>query len=109
MLHLRASVRAATLAAAVLAAAACAAPMQGPTPPYQQYLSRWNGDTEANLVTAWGVPAKTHVLADGGRIIEYTRAGEADVACTTRFTLTDRGRIVRWWFRGHECLAPVSE
>lgn len=76
-------------------------------PSYHQQISRWNGDTEANLVTAWGVPAKTHVLANGGRIIEYKQ--DASVGpCTTRFTLDGTGRIVRWWYTGKDCRAPKN-
>ena len=95
--------------AGALALAACASPPPpDDSPSYDQQISRWSGETEADLVTAWGVPAKTHVLADGGRIIEYNQAGEDEKTCTTRFTLDESGRIKRWWYRGAECRPPSS-
>jgi hypothetical protein len=76
-------------------------------PSYQEQLSRWEGGSEADLVSAWGMPKQTHVLADGGRIIEYRRGGD-ESACTTRFTLDAGGTIVRWWYVGSGCSAPKS-
>ena len=99
--------RIAAVAAAVGAALACASPPDtGPS--YQEQVSRWKGESEAELVTTWGMPGKTHVLADGGRIIEYQSAGEDETSCTTRFTLDQSGKIVRWWYTGLRCAAPQN-
>jgi hypothetical protein len=92
--------------AAVLGCASPPPPEQGPS--YQEQMSRWQGETEADLVTTWGMPQKTHVLADGGRIIEYRQAGEEETSCTTRFTLDPSGKIVRWWYSGVNCSAPKT-
>lgn len=95
-------------AAGVAAALACASPPpvdSGPT--YQDEVSRWAGEKEANLVTSWGMPQKTHVLADGGRIIEYRSTGEEE-KCTTRFTLDAKGKIVSTWYTGVGCAVPKS-
>ena len=98
------------LALGLLLATACASPAPDNSPSYHQLLSEWSGDTEYNLVTAWGVPAKTHVLADGGRVIEYSQMGEdREFLCKTRFTLDETGKIVRWWYHGNECHAPEDE
>ncbi len=101
----------AAAAAGVAAALACASPPpvdSGPT--YQDEVSRWNGEKEAELVTSWGMPQKTHVLADGGRIIEYrsTGEGEDESSCTTRFTLDKGGKIVTSWYNGVNCAVPKS-
>jgi hypothetical protein len=100
------SVRAAAAATALGALACSSPPPPEPTPSYHEQISRWNGETEANLVTAWGVPHKTHVLAGGGRIIEYTQDLEGETACTTRFTLDRSGTIIRWWYTGNDCRVP---
>ncbi len=95
-------------AAGVAAALACASPPptdSGPT--YQDEVSRWNGEKEAKLVTSWGMPQRTHVLADGGRIIEYRATGEEE-QCTTRFTLDPKGKIVSAWYTGVGCAVPKS-
>lgn len=100
-------------AVGVAAALACASPLppdSGPT--YQDEVSRWNGEKEAELVTSWGMPQKTHVLADGGRIIEYRATGESEdgdeTFCTTRFTLDKGGKIVSSWYNGVGCAVPKS-
>jgi hypothetical protein len=99
--------RLAAAAAGVAAALACASPPEtGPT--YQEQVSRWRGETEAELVASWGMPKKTHVLADGGRVIEYRSHGEDETRCTTRFTLDPTGKIVRWWYTGVGCTAPQN-
>jgi hypothetical protein len=54
------------------------------------------------------MPQSTHVLADGGRIIEYRTPGEDEKPCTTRFTLDRSGTIVRWWYAGVGCSAPKA-
>ena len=90
---------------------ACASAPPAPvevTPSYHEQISRWSGETEANLVTAWGVPGRTHVLATGGRIIEYVQVGAGESLCTTRFTLDESGTIMRWWYTGNDCHAPRS-
>jgi hypothetical protein len=90
-------------------AVACASPPppeSGPT--YQDEVSRWNGEKEAELVTSWGMPQKTFVLADGGRIIEYRSTGEEESSCTTRFTLDKGGKIVSSWYNGVKCAVPKS-
>jgi hypothetical protein len=91
-------------ASAIAAVLACASPP--PSVPYQEQLSRWEGESEANLVTTWGMPYMTHPLADGGRILEY-RNGD-DRSCTTRFTLDSTGKIVRWWYAGRGCAGPQT-
>ena len=98
--------RIAASAAGVAAALACAGspPPEGPT--YQDEVSRWTGEREADLVTSWGMPQRTHVLADGGRIIEYRSTGEDHSFCTTRFTLDQSGKIVRSWYNGVDCAVP---
>lgn len=93
-------------ATALVALSACATPPPGPT--YDQYVGRWVEDTEINLVSAWGIPKQTHALETGGRIVEYTKTQEADVVCTTRFTVDDDGRIVKYWYRGSSCKAPTG-
>jgi hypothetical protein len=96
-------------AAAVAAALACAsAPPVDSGPAYQDEVSRWTGDKEAELVTSWGMPQRTHVLADGGRIIEYRSTGEDESACTTRFTLDKSGKVVSSWYNGVGCTVPRS-
>jgi hypothetical protein len=95
-------------ATAAVAALACASPPSDPGPTYQELVSRWRGESEAELVTSWGMPEKTHVLADGGRIIEYRSEGEDETSCTTRFTLDATGRIVRWWYTGVGCATPQN-
>jgi hypothetical protein len=99
---------AAAAAGAVAAAFGCASPP--PTdlgPPYQEQVARWTGENEADLVTSWGMPQKTHVLADGGRVIEY-RYSEDQSSCTTRFTLDRNGKVVRSWYTGVRCAVPKS-
>ena len=90
--------------AGLCAVAACTKPASGPT--YDEYVARWVGDAEVNLVSAWGIPAKSHALQQGGRIVEYTRAQNEDVVCTTRFTIDESGRIVKYWYLGSRCRPP---
>ena len=90
-------------AAGLAIALACAAP----PPNYAEQLSRWQGRSEADLVSTWGMPQSTHVLADGGRVLEYRGTGDAE-RCTTRFTLDATGTIMRWWYSGVNCGAPGS-
>ena len=96
----------AAVAAAALACASAPPVDSGPT--YQDEVSRWTGEKEAELVTSWGMPQRTHVLADGGRIIEYRTAGEDEGSCTTRFTLDKSGMIVSTWYNGVDCTVPRS-
>jgi hypothetical protein len=96
-------------AAGIATALACASPPPpAPGPTYQDEVSRWYGEKEVDLVTSWGMPQKTHVLADGGRIIEYRSTGEDESSCTTRFTLDRAGKIVRSWYTGVRCAVPKS-
>ena len=92
-------------AAGIAASLACASLPSMPS--YQEQLSRWEGESEADLVNTWGMPQQTHALADGGRILEY-RYSEDESSCTTRFTLDQSGKIVRWWFTGVSCSAPST-
>ena len=94
--------------AVALAALACASPPPVEGPAYQDEVSRWTGEKEAGLVTSWGMPQRTHVLADGGRIVEYRSTGEDETSCTTRFTLDKGGRIVSSWYNGVGCTVPKS-
>jgi hypothetical protein len=89
------------------AALACTSPPPS-GPSYPEQLSRWEGESEAHLITTWGMPQQTHVLADGGRIVEYRTSGEDERTCTTRFTLDPSGTIVRWWYVGASCSAPKT-
>jgi hypothetical protein len=95
--------RIAAAALALAAALACASPPPPSGPSYPEQLSRWEGGNEADLVSSWGMPQKTHVLADGGRVIEYRRKGADEAPCTTRFTLDKSGTVVRWWYAGAGC------
>lgn len=97
------------VAAGIAATLACASTLPPSGPSYPEQLSRWEGGNEADLVSSWGMPQKTHVLADGGRVIEYRRSGgEDEGACTTRFTLDPSGTIVRWWYAGVSCSTPKA-
>ena len=91
-------------AAALVIVSACTPPPAGPT--YDEHVARWVGDTEVNLVSAWGLPAGTHALETGGRIVEYTKKQEGSVVCTTRFTIDEAGRIIQYVYRGSGCKAP---
>ncbi len=77
-----------------------------PGPSYDEYVARWVDDTEVSLVSSWGIPGKTHSLETGGRIVEYTRSQEGEVVCTTRFTIDEAGKIIKYWYRGTKCRAP---
>jgi hypothetical protein len=100
--------RIAAVVAGIAATLACASPPPPSGPSYPEQLSRWEGGHEADLVSLWGMPQETHVLADGGRIIEYRNPGEDESSCTTRFTLDRSGTIVRWWYAGLSCSSPKS-
>jgi hypothetical protein len=101
--------RIAALAFSIVAAQACASSPPPSGPSYAEQLSRWEGGNEADLVSSWGMPQKTHVLADGGRVIEYGRKGADEAPCTTRFTLDKSGTVVRWWYAGVGCPASKAE
>jgi hypothetical protein len=94
------------VAAGIAAALACASPP--PSGSYPEELSRWQGGSEADLISSWGMPQETHVLADGGRIIEYRLSEGDEDSCTTRFTLDPSGTIVRWWYAGVSCSTPKA-
>ena len=96
--------RAAGAAAALFVVTACTPLPPGPT--YDEYVARWVDDTEVSLVSSWGIPGKTHSLETGGRIVEYTRNQEGEVVCTTRFTIDEAGKIIKYWYRGTKCRAP---
>jgi hypothetical protein len=100
--------RIAAVALSIAAALACASP-PSTGPSYAEQLSRWEGGNEADLVSSWGMPQQTHVLADGGRVIEYRRTGGDAGPCTTRFTLDKSGTVVRWWYAGVGCPASKAE
>ncbi len=89
--------------AALVILTACTPPPPGPT--YDEYVGRWVEDTEVSLVSSWGIPEKTHSLETGGRIVEYTRKLEGEVVCTTRFTIDESGKIMKYWYRGTKCKA----
>ena len=101
--------RFAAVAAGIAATLACASPPPPSGPSYPEQLSRWEGGSEADLVITWGMPQETHVLADGGRIIEYRNSGADGSSCTTRFTLDRSGTIVRWWYAGVSCSTPKAD
>ncbi len=90
--------------AALFVLMACTPPPPGPT--YDEYVGRWMKDTEVSLVSSWGIPEKTHSLMTGGRIVEFTRKLEGEIVCTTRFTINEYGRIMKYWYRGTKCRAP---
>jgi len=103
------ALRLAAGAVGVAAALACAStPPIETGPPYQDEVSQWTGKKEADLVVSWGMPAQTHVLADGGRIIEYRSKGKDKSSCTTRFTLDKGGKIVGSWYTGVNCALPKN-
>jgi len=101
--------RFAAVAAGIAATLACASTPPPSGPSYPEQLSRWEGGSEADLVITWGMPQETHVLADGGRIIEYRNSGADGSSCTTRFTLDRSGTIVRWWYAGVSCSTPKAD
>lgn len=92
---------------AALVAAACTKPPLGPS--YEEYVARWVKATEVDLVSAWGIPEKSHPLENGGRIIEYTKREGSEILCTTRYTIDQNGIIVKYWYRGTKCRAPKGE
>ena len=83
---------------------ACTPPPPGPS--YEEHVNRWVGDTEVNLVSAWGIPGATHGLETGGRVVEYAKDEGGSVVCTTRFTIDETGRIIKYWYLGSKCKAP---
>jgi hypothetical protein len=99
--------RIAAVAAGIAAILACASPPPS-GPSYPEELGRWQGGSEADLVSSWGMPQETHILADGGRIIEYRNSEGDESSCTTRFTLDPSGTIVRWWYAGVSCSTPKT-
>lgn len=101
---------AACLAAAVLVLASCTsrAPPPKNIETYDQAVSRWVEETEANLVNAWGIPQKSHSMETGGRVIEYIRVKQGKTICTTRFTIDGYGLIKKTWFRGSDCQVPSA-
>ncbi len=96
--------RAVGAATALLVVTACTPLPPGPS--YDEYVARWVEDTEVSLVSSWGIPGKTHSLETAGRIVEYTRMQEGEVVCTTRFTIDEAGKIIKYWYRGTKCRAP---
>ena len=98
---------AACAVAALVVLAACTPPPPGPT--YAEYMESWMKDTEISLVSSWGLPEKTHSLETGGRIVEFRRKLEGKIVCTTRFTINEYGRIMKYWYRGTKCEAPRGE
>ena len=98
---------AACAVAALVVLTACTPPPPGPT--YAEYMESWMKDTEISLVSSWGLPEKTHSLETGGRIVEFRRKLEGKIVCTTRFTINEYGRIMKYWYRGTKCEAPRGE
>ena len=90
--------------AALVVLTACTPPPPGPT--YAEYVESWMKETETSLVSAWGIPEKTHALETGGRIVEFTRKQTGKIVCTTRFTINEYGRIMKYWYHGTKCKAP---
>ncbi|MDJ0983560.1 MAG: hypothetical protein QNI94_18195 [Kiloniellales bacterium] len=97
------------LTAALLALASCSSsPPPKEIESYDQAVSRWMEQTEANLVNAWGIPQKSHSMETGGRVIEYVRVKSGKTLCTTRFTIDGYGLIKKTWFRGSDCQVPSA-
>lgn len=98
------------VAALVLGLASCTTTPPPPKQiePYDQSVSRWMDETEANLVNAWGIPQKTHSMETGGRVIEYIRIESGKTLCTTRFTIDGYGVVKKTWFRGSDCQVPTD-
>lgn len=96
------------LAAALLGLASCTASAPPPKEiePYDQSVSKWMEETEANLINAWGIPQKSHNMETGGRVIEYVRTRSGETLCTTRFTIDGYGIVRKTWFRGTDCRLP---
>ena len=44
---------------------------------YELLLQAWVGQSASQLETTWGAPQHTHALADGKRILEYSRESVA--------------------------------
>ena len=99
--------RAVLIGVAAILLSACA-DKQNATITYDQYVDRMTNQSETSLVEAWGIPKNTHTLANGGRIIEYTKNADGEVVCTTRFTIDSAGKIVKWWYRGDSCRTPTA-
>ena len=93
------------VAAGGLALAACSTAQPQP---YNQYLASWKGKTEQELVIAFGIPGSTHVMAGGGRVLEYQERDGDRAVCTTRFTVNAGGRVDGWWYKGTECTPPPA-
>ena len=79
-----------------------------PSQPYNQYLASWKGKPEQELVVAFGIPDKSHVMAGGSRVLEYSKTESGRLVCTTRFTITSGGRVDGWWYKGTDCNTPSS-
>jgi hypothetical protein len=100
-LRLRRIILGPVLAVGAVAIAACAQQPKGPA--YDEVINSYIGNTEANLVSTWGIPDRSHKLATGGEVLEYTRRADGDVVCTTRFTIDRTGRVVKTWYNGTGC------
>lgn len=101
---------------------------------YEKQLSRWQGAAEAELIRAWGLPARVHEAA-GHRFLSFevrddiqlpeipptyqttVKGGKAytvpvggspattlSQSCTTTFELAG-GRVVGWTYAGNHCKA----
>ena len=90
--------------AMLLAASALAAcTVQPKSPTYDAIIGNYIGKTEAELVSAWGIPQKTHQLSAGGQVLEYVRDSNGIAVCTTRFTVDKTGRVSKTWYKGTSC------
>ena len=94
--------------AAVVGALVLAGCSSTPPQPYNQYLASWKGKSEQELVVAFGIPDDTHVMAQGGRVLEYADKDGDRLTCTTRFTINSGGRVDGWWYKGTDCSAPPA-
>jgi hypothetical protein len=100
-LNLPRIVRGLTVVAAAALIAGCAQQPAGPS--YAEVINSYIGNTEANLVSTWGIPDKTHRLSTGGQVLEYVRHQDGKTVCTTRFTIDRMGRVVETWYEGGGC------
>jgi hypothetical protein len=108
------------MAAVVIALAACSRLSGSTQPPasmtqsgfdgavYEHALNGWLNRSEADLVSAWGVPERSQRLTDGGQALQYVRVDEIGrVMCSTLFTSDLYGMIRTWNYRGLDCHAPA--
>lgn len=65
-------------------------------------MQSWVGQTESELISAWGAPTRTMQLADGTRVhtweSPYGKNGQR--LCRQSFTIDSDGRIVSFSLQG---------